>query len=58
MSDNLIENIRHRVAMARRLAAMSHQPDVRESLLQMAESGQRDLDRLEAEEAAKRHDAP
>ena len=55
MTDNLIENIRHRVAMARRLAAMSHQPDVRESLLEMAASGQRDLEKLEAEEAAKRY---
>jgi hypothetical protein len=50
---DLIENIRKRVAMARRLAAMSHQPDIREELLRMAESGEQDLKRLEAEGSAR-----
>jgi hypothetical protein len=47
MSDQLIENIRGRVAQCRRLAASINDADARQTLLQMAEEGETDLRKLE-----------
>ena len=49
--DELIENIRARVARARRLASYTNDPRTNEALLRMAEEGEADLRQLEIEQA-------
>ena len=49
MSDDVIENMKRRVALARRLAASTHDTEVAELLSKMAEDGDRDIAKLEAE---------
>jgi hypothetical protein len=51
MADDLISNMRERVARCRRLAEMIHDPGAIAILKQMAEEGEADIKRLEAEEA-------
>jgi len=48
--DNLIENMRSRVALCRRLAAATHDSEVSELLLKMADDGEADIAKLEAEQ--------
>ena len=45
----LLERMRARVRQVRRIAAMAHDPEMIEALLKMAEEGEADADRLEAE---------
>lgn len=46
MDDEVIGHIRARAEKCRRLADMVHQPDIRETLLQMALDAEADLKRL------------
>lgn len=50
MNEDVIQNIRARMEKCRRLAEMVHQPDIRETLLQMARDGERDLERLTSDD--------
>ena len=52
MSAEIIEKMRARVAQCRRLADMILDPTARATLLQMADEGDADIVKLEAEEAA------
>jgi len=52
MSVEIIQKMRARVAQCRRLADMILDPTAREALLQMANEGEADIAKLEAEEAA------
>ncbi len=52
MSAQIIEKMRARVAQCRRLADMILDPTARAALLQMADEGEADIAKLEAEEAA------
>ena len=47
----LIRKMRARVEQCRRLADMTHNREMRETLLQMANEGEADIRNLEAEEA-------
>lgn len=49
MPDDLIENMRSRVALCRRLAASTHDAEVAQLLSKMADDGDADIARLEAE---------
>jgi hypothetical protein len=51
MSDDPLERMRARIAQCRRLAASTTDARTRDVLLQMAEEGEVDLKRLEAERA-------
>ena len=51
MSAEIIEKMRARVAQCRRLADMILDPTARATLLQMADEGDADIVKLEAEEA-------
>jgi len=55
MSDDVIANIRTRVAQCRRLAAMTTDEKTEAILLQMAAEGELDVARLEAERDATAH---
>jgi hypothetical protein len=46
--DELIQKMRARVEQCRRLAEMIHSPDARKTLLQMADEGEADIKKLEA----------
>ena len=52
MRDQLIANMKARVAQCRRLATLIHNPEAVRSLLQMAEQAEADMRALEAEKAA------
>lgn len=52
MSDDPLDGMRARIAQCRRLAASTTDAQAREVLTQMAEEGEADLKRLEAERAA------
>lgn len=52
--NELIENLRDRIERARRLAKYGNDPRTTEALLQIAEEGEADLKRLEAEQSADR----
>jgi hypothetical protein len=52
MSDALISNMRDRVDRCRRLAKMIHDPRAIAILEQMAEEGEADIAKLQAENAA------
>lgn len=62
MSDDPLEGMRARIAQCRRLAASTTDAQAREVLTQMADEGEADLKRLEAQrgasEAAVEHDMP
>jgi hypothetical protein len=49
MADDPLANMRARIAQCRKLAEMIHNPTARQALLQMAEEGEADLKKLEAE---------
>jgi len=49
MPDDLIDNMRSRVALCRRLAASTHDAEVAELLSKMAHDGDADIAKLEAE---------
>ena len=49
MSEELIANIRGRVEQCRRLAKMIGNEEARRTLLQMADEGDADISRLEAQ---------
>jgi hypothetical protein len=51
MSDDLISNMRDRVDRCRRLAKMIHDPQAIAILKQMAEEGEADIAKLQAENA-------
>jgi len=51
MSAEVIKNMRARIDQCRRLAKYINDPRTTEALLRMAEEGEADLKRLEAEEA-------
>jgi hypothetical protein len=51
MDDTVIENMRARVAHCRRLANMTHNPEIIRVLTEMADQGETDIRKLE--EAAK-----
>jgi hypothetical protein len=51
MSAELIQNMRARVEKCRWLASMINHPEGKKTLLQMAEEGEADIRKLEAEEA-------
>ena len=51
MRDQLIANMKARVAQCRRLATLIHNPEAVRSLLQMAEQAETDMRTLEAEAA-------
>ena len=55
MGEDLIENMRERVAKCRRLADLIGSEEARKTLLEMAESGDADIRKLE-EEAARRNE--
>jgi hypothetical protein len=48
-SDELVQKMRARVEQCRRLADMIHSPEARKSLLQMADDGEADIRKLEAD---------
>lgn len=50
MNNEVIQGIRARVEQCRRLASMITHPEARQTLLQMAEDGEADIKRLEAED--------
>ena len=50
MSEQLIAHMRARIEQCRRLASMISNESAREILLQMAEQGEADVQRLEAEQ--------
>lgn len=52
MSEDPLEGMRARIAQCRRLAASTTDAQAREALTQMADEGEADLKRLEAERAA------
>lgn len=52
MSDDPLKGMRARIAQCRRLAASTTDAQAREVLTQMADEGEADLKRLEAERAA------
>jgi hypothetical protein len=52
MSAELITNMRARIEQCRRLAKYINDPRTTEALLRMAEEGEADLRKLEAEEAS------
>jgi hypothetical protein len=52
MSAELIQKMRGRVEQCRRIAEMAHDPEMIRLLLQMAEEGEADIAKLEAELAA------
>ena len=54
MSAELIRNMRARIEQCRRLARFVNDPRTTEALLTMAEEGEADLKKLEAEEALHR----
>jgi hypothetical protein len=58
MSDDLKRNMRARIAQCRRLAKHINDPRTTEALLQMADEGEADLKRLEAEEAGQHSMSP
>jgi len=53
MSDELIQHMRERVAKCRWLASMINHPEGKQTLLEMADEGEADIKKLEAEMAAK-----
>jgi hypothetical protein len=55
MGDDLIDNMRARVAQCRRLASQIGSEEARRVLLEMAEAGEADIRKLE-EEAARPHE--
>ena len=50
MNEDVIANIRSRIERCRRLASMITDKQAIEVLLQMAQEGERDIERLEARE--------
>ena len=50
MSEQLIAHMRARIEQCRRLASMISNENAREILLQMAEDGEADVQRLQAEQ--------
>ena len=54
MSNEVIQGIRARVEQCRRLASMINHPEARQTLLQMAQDGEEDIQRLEAERVAQK----
>jgi hypothetical protein len=52
MSEELIQHMRERVEKCRWLAQMINHPEGKQTLLQMAEDGEADIKKLEAEMAA------
>ena len=56
MSDDPLDHMRERIKRCRRLAQYVNDPRTTEALLQMAEEGERDLQRL-LEERAQRQQA-
>lgn len=54
MNDELQKNMRARVDQCRRLAKLINDPRTTEALLRMADEGEADLARLEAESAESR----
>lgn len=48
MNDDVIQGIRARVEQCRRLAGMINHPEARQILLEMAQDGEADIKRLEA----------
>ena len=52
MSEDLKRNMRARIAQCRRLAQFINDPRTTEALLQMADEGEADLAKLEADEAS------
>ena len=61
MSDDPLEGMRARIAQCRRLAASTTDAQAREVLTQMADEGEADLKRLEAQRGAGEtveHDMP
>ena len=61
MSDDPLEGMRARITQCRRLAASTTDAQAREVLTQMADEGEADLKRLEAERGAAEaveHDMP
>jgi hypothetical protein len=52
MSEELIQHMRERVQKCRWLAEMINHPEGKRTLLQMAEEGEADIKKLEAEMAA------
>lgn len=49
VNDQVIQGIRARVEQCRRLASMINHPEARQTLLQMAQDGEADIQRLKAE---------
>jgi hypothetical protein len=47
MADNVVQNMRARVRQLRKVAAMSHNPEIIEVLQEMADEVEADADRLE-----------
>ena len=47
MSENVVQNMRARVRQLRKVAAMSHNPEIIEALRKMAEEVETDAKRLE-----------
>jgi hypothetical protein len=56
MSDEILRKMRARVEMCRRLAKTITDPRAAKILRQMADEGEADIKRLEAEEAARSED--
>lgn len=53
MNDDVIAHMRDRVRRVRRIAELAHDPEMIAMLLKLAEEGEADIKRLEAERDAK-----
>ena len=58
MNEDVVENIRSRIERCRRLAAMITDRQAAEILLQMAEEGEKDIERLMARGEGEDDSAP
>jgi len=56
MSDELIRNVRARIEQCRRLAKYVNDPRTTEALLRMADEGEADLKKVQAEEAGQHNE--